>query len=635
MVNSVTEISNQCGVSREEALFYLEGFNWDLNSAMEACRNKTLPTFTDDSSPFLPICLKSDSETPSVPPRTTDSLRISNPPEKQVPSLSRDECIRIFNETILGTTREDAIEYLTLHGWDPDVAVDEFMSDRRPTHSQRKSKSHGTSSPRFDPTSAINEAEEAIARMESSQVKESDQEKDKLINRFCEMTGGATQAEAITYLKRFNWAADRAANFFLDHPSHEFSEKETHEAMQMNLQENIGNQGHLNEGNIGSSSSFDPALALKQAAEAFALSQVKESLGLGTNQDTCINTFLGLASGATREEAITYLKSANWEVLQAFNDFLNQNIQESDQENNRGNQGHLKEGNIGSSSSSSFIADPAETGSSFNETGLVNVHVAGHGIATSQVGNQNVQESRGPGRNQETSMSEASIETVIDSRRTSNQLPSWPNQLPSWPNQLPSWPNQPQLDDDVIHSFMKFVGATREDAIACLNHCNGYVKPAVNYYREGYLKEGEIRSSTRSVTADPTKTGSPFKEAAGLVDVHVAVSGIAESQVAKNWKPEAVDKDSNIETGPDPLASQEMITLQVTLSDVRNGTEESMTFRSDQTVRDIRNRIQELRPDCNKDYFLMSVEGEIYDDLNTTVQRIHSRGTTKLLQVDS
>lgn len=77
------------------------------------------------------------------------------------------------------------------------------------------------------------------------------------------------------------------------------------------------------------------------------------------------------------------------------------------------------------------------------------------------------------------------------------------------------------------------------------------------------------------------------------------------------------------------------ITFQVVLADGGNGAEVDMTFRSDQTLRDIRNTIAEFRPDDNRNYYLTSVDGEIYDDLNTTVQRISSRGSTVLIQVFS
>lgn len=46
MADPVKQICDENEVCREEALFYLEGFEWDLDSAMEACRNKTLPPLT-------------------------------------------------------------------------------------------------------------------------------------------------------------------------------------------------------------------------------------------------------------------------------------------------------------------------------------------------------------------------------------------------------------------------------------------------------------------------------------------------------------------------------------------------------------------------------------------------------------
>ncbi|KAH0883227.1 hypothetical protein HID58_059323 [Brassica napus] len=47
-------------------------------------------------------------------------------------------------------------------------------------------------------------------------------------------------------------------------------------------------------------------------------------------------------------------------------------------------------------------------------------------------------------------------------------------------------------------------------------------------------------------------------------------------------------------------------------------------FRSDQTVRDIRDRIAWFRPEDKKDYYLKSDTGVEYRDLDTTVHRITS-----------
>ncbi|KFK22016.1 hypothetical protein AALP_AAs47458U000100, partial [Arabis alpina] len=174
-----------------------------------------------------------------------------------------------------------------------------------------------------------------------------------------------------------------------------------------------------------------------------------------------------------------------------------------------------------------------------------------------------------------------------------------------------------QEKEKLINTFCGMTdGAPRGEAIACLNLCDWDVDGAANYFLDqdslekevvnrGYLKDGKIRrSSTSSVTADPTKTGKPFKEA-GLVNVTVAGPGIATFQVDKNGKPEAVDEDSSIETGSDPLASQDRsittkITFLVVLDDGGKEIEVYMTFRSDETLRDIRNRIAQFSlPDDN------------------------------------
>lgn len=51
MGDPLKQMWDELGVCTEEALFYLEGFRWDLNAATDACRSKTLPSLEADQPP--------------------------------------------------------------------------------------------------------------------------------------------------------------------------------------------------------------------------------------------------------------------------------------------------------------------------------------------------------------------------------------------------------------------------------------------------------------------------------------------------------------------------------------------------------------------------------------------------------
>lgn len=143
MADPLKVISDSNGVSREEALFYLEGFNFDLNSAIEACRNKTLPPLTalltdDESSPEVSINVESATESLSTPPRLSESVQISD--------QAKSECMKAFVDAIYGTTPRDALDYLTRFNWNLSEAVNQFI-DESSTPSQRSSQVNSPANP--------------------------------------------------------------------------------------------------------------------------------------------------------------------------------------------------------------------------------------------------------------------------------------------------------------------------------------------------------------------------------------------------------------------------------------------------------------------------------------------------------
>ncbi|VVA99815.1 unnamed protein product [Arabis nemorensis] len=90
----IDQICNDSGVSQGEALFYLEGFKWDLDVAMEACRNKTLLPVKKTSSLGGLV-----TEEPTAEPMVISSGRnqiLPNSPEQQ-PHLD-NKLINSFRE---------------------------------------------------------------------------------------------------------------------------------------------------------------------------------------------------------------------------------------------------------------------------------------------------------------------------------------------------------------------------------------------------------------------------------------------------------------------------------------------------------------------------------------------------------
>lgn len=113
-------ICDDSGVSREEALFYLELFNWNLGAGMEACRTKTLPLVKETS-----VCEESAEPVPMV----IDSRGTSNqlPSSREQLSQLNDKLIVSFLGFVGGATREEATACLKLCNWDINQAINYFF----------------------------------------------------------------------------------------------------------------------------------------------------------------------------------------------------------------------------------------------------------------------------------------------------------------------------------------------------------------------------------------------------------------------------------------------------------------------------------------------------------------------------
>ncbi|CAN8285230.1 unnamed protein product [Cochlearia groenlandica] len=229
------------------------------------------------------------------------------------------------------------------------------------------------------------------------------------------------------------------------------------------------------------------------------------------------------------------------------------------------------------------------------------------------------------------------------------------------PPQSPQTPpsTQPQL----IASFCGLTGAETEKAVATLDYFGWDVNTAAGRYLEGFVvppppsstnlnfslddippltglvdtkidwpnmyKSFESLTSSSSMGAYPTKTEKPLKEAAAE-HISMDIPQIASLQVSGK----AVEEDSYRSTTLGPKTAQTTtITLTIILADGGSGTEVELPFRSDQTVRDIREAIEERTSNNDGNYVLQSRLGDEYRDLTTTVLKLNTAGSTTLIQI--
>uniref|UniRef100_M4CMU5 Uncharacterized protein n=1 Tax=Brassica campestris TaxID=3711 RepID=M4CMU5_BRACM len=107
MADPLKQICDELGVCKEEALFYLEGFRWDLNAAMEACRTKTLP-----------------SPAPAQPP-SSENERTGAEEQRR-----NDKIARVIVAT--GATVKEARSYLSRENWNVDNVCLSFSGNEGP-----------------------------------------------------------------------------------------------------------------------------------------------------------------------------------------------------------------------------------------------------------------------------------------------------------------------------------------------------------------------------------------------------------------------------------------------------------------------------------------------------------------------
>ncbi|KAF3555888.1 hypothetical protein F2Q69_00011417 [Brassica cretica] len=587
MTDRARRIGDELRVCREEAIFYLEGFDWDLVAAMEACRSKTLnlPSLAVEPPPEKEK--SSRSEVQSALPSTTTG------------SQSRNELIVQFINFAVGSDIQDATSYLERNDWDLDRAVLQFCDERRPTPSQRKlnrklgrlnSQQYETSAavgtlvelireeqvPKAMPpmvsshmkvqesTSLVQDGEEKLSRLKesaeappssvsSSRLKNTPEEqlsqwKEEGIKSFFKVAIGASREAAIACLSHCKWnQEDAISNFFGDHT----------EAIQEST-------SPVKESAVAVPSSMSSRQLMSWPEEK--LSRLKEKI---------IKSFRDVVMVASREDAEACLDYGEWNQEDAISYFF----------------GDYAEANpeIARSQADGKAVDEDSRIKSLEEASGAKSHVK-------------IQESSSP------------TQTREDSRKSSREQPS-------------------QWKDELIHSFLELADGvvTRDVATVHLTLSNWNVEEAFSFLLEetsqvqashgspnkNYSEEDETGSSSSSSNAESTDTGN---------------ATVASSQADENVK----DKDVEEELSPAPITTT-TVELEVILDDGESGVQVWIFFRSDQTVRDIRNRIAWFRPADKRDYYLKSDTGVEYRDLDTAVHSITSgsRGSTILHQMYS
>ncbi|KAL0722213.1 hypothetical protein Bca4012_036812 [Brassica carinata] len=216
-----------------------------------------------------------------------------------------------------------------------------------------------------------------------------------------------------------------------------------------------------------------------------------------------------------------------------------------------------------------------------------------------------------------------------------------------------------ETKEERIASFSSMSKSTRQVAKYCLEQNKWDIDQALNFFfKHGdelisamilsmmentdppLPSMGQSQFESSYVSSGPTETQRSLEEA-GEGDVTVAIPGMASSQVDDGKAAE--EEGSSTETVPDPFANRDRTTVEtqtaapgtiVMTITLASGTSLELPFRSDQTVRDIRNAIDQRYPDIDRGYVLRSMDGVDYMDWNITVHRVTAGGYTALYQIN-
>ncbi|KAG7568546.1 UBA-like superfamily [Arabidopsis thaliana x Arabidopsis arenosa] len=599
-----TEVNRICvetGASPEEALYYLEGYDWNLATAMESCRVKTLPSVKVKSSPEVSVneqfTAADSSATPSTPPRSInypsrssnqipprkriDSRQVLNP-AKELSSELKQERIVLFQEVAPELPPQEVLSLLERFNWDVERAGDHYCNQR---YSQRTSYDDDWDLPEIDQSSlqGFQEGHMPMIGVSNLEKFSKDETSTALAMDLMDHSAPPLPSLHLPSLSQFHASVGYQIGNFSS-------------SGLMNV--DVDEMGDLHDVPIMSSSQ-------EQIQGSSCSAQNKEDHPPPYNLDRiCSET------GVCRDEALYYLESFDSDLATAIEACRSKTL------------------------------PPLKVRSS----PVVSVNEISA-----------VPEWESP----------TARPLVMNSRRISNEMRIQPEQLPPKIEELSSGSNAAKIKD-----FCDIVGTHPDVAVAYLDRCKWHVQDAINYF----MDEGELpttgfsedvtsnppvpliglpsqsqfqasRSSSPSLmNIDPTRTEESLRDGSDE-SVTVANLPMVSSQVNNKLKGNAVEEDSCMETFHDPLTIQDRksvgheaapttITLTIYLTDGGSVIPVDIPFRSDQTVRDIRNAIDERTPDNDRDYYLQSVGGEDdCRDMNATVGKICKSGFTTLHQV--
>ncbi|XP_048636706.1 uncharacterized protein LOC111215588 [Brassica napus] len=386
MADPLKLICDELGVCKEEALFYLEGFRWDLNAAMEACRTKTLPS-------------------PAQPP--SENQRTAAEEQR------RNEKIARFIELSHGSSSvADATKYLSDNNWSLEHAARAFCEhrfDKPEKKSQPVPLSHdGDTEPWYLHGFSGNEGSADTMddvwskvppfRHTSTNVRIGSpppsastpplELKPESIKQFRDLLPEAPSQAVIDCLNHCKGNVKNAISYFNDGYSKSRSGIATAQVVKKFS---------------GMAVDQDSSTESPLVEESSSPTQTRELLN-SLKQDELIDIFVDAADGVvTRDIATIYLKASNWNIEQAFSCLVEEDkttpVQEDSQEVETGSSSRdLPLPSMGSLPSqsqfeSSYVSSgPTETQKSLEEAGEGDVTVAVPGMASSQVNDKAVEE---------------------------------------------------------------------------------------------------------------------------------------------------------------------------------------------------------------------------------------------------
>ncbi|CAE6026420.1 unnamed protein product [Arabidopsis arenosa] len=561
-----TEVNRICvetGASPEEALYYLEGYDWNLATAMESCRVKTLPSVKVKSSPEVSVNEQStaadSSATPSTPPRSInypsrssnqipprkriDSRQVLNP-AKELSSELKQERIVLFQEVAPELPPQEVLSLLERFNWDVERAGDHYCNQR---YSQRTSYADDWDLPEIDQSSLQGFQEGYMPMIGVSNLEgfSKDETSTALAMDLMDHSAPPLPSLHLPSLSQFNASVGYQIGYSSSSPG------------MMNV--DVDEMGVLQDVPIMSSSQ-------EQIQGSSCSAQNKDHPPPYNLDRICSET------GVCRDEALYYLESFDSDLATAIEACRSKTL------------------------------PPLKVRSS----PVVSVNEISA-----------VPEWESP----------TARPLVMNSRRISNEMRIQPEQLPPKIEELSSGSNAAKIKD-----FCDIVGTHPDVAVAYLDRCKWHVQDAINYF----MDEGELPTTgfSEDVTSNPP-----------VPLIGLPSQPMVSSQVNNKLKGKPVEEDSSMETFHDPLTIQDRtsvgheaapttITLTIYLTDGGSVMPVDIPFRSDQTVRDIRNAIDERTPDNDRDYYLQSVGGEDdCRDMNATVGKICKSGFTTLHQV--